>query len=485
MKKFVKITGIVLASIIVLLIVLPFAFKGKIVSTIKEEANKNLNAKLEFEDVRLSLIRNFPNFSIRLDELSLAGVDTFESDTLIRFRRFEAGLNLMSVISGEQIEINKVILSGAKINAIVLEDGTANWDIMITDSTESEPEVAEEEPAEDTAPMVLQLKKIAVEHSDIIYNDKESDVFAELSDFNFELKGDLTDDITNLNIKTWIQKITVSSEGVRYLSSAKAEFEGEINADLEQSIYTFKENKFKLNAIALAFDGTVEMPDTNIVTDVTFAVSDTKFRSILSMIPAIYKKDLEGVETSGTFNMTGYAKGTYNGMNMPAYGVNLLIKDGRFNYPDLPESIENIQVDLAVKAEEGSGDDMTIDINKAHIETAGNPFDAQIHIAMTAADTYLKGELNGKIDFGTLESLVPLEETKIKGILKTDLSFEGKLSDIDNERYDQFKADGIMDLQNFELTGADYPPTQISKMLLRFSPQYAALETFNARSGKS
>ncbi|MEA2042058.1 MAG: AsmA-like C-terminal region-containing protein, partial [Bacteroidota bacterium] len=65
------------------------------------------------------------------------------------------------------------------------------------------------------------------------------------------------------------------------------------------------------------------------------------------------------------------------------------------------------------------------------------------------------------------------------------LSFEGKLSDIDNERYDQFKADGILDLQNFELTGADYPPTQISKMLLRFSPQYAALETFNARSGKS
>ena len=44
MKKAFKITGIAIVAIIVLLMVLPMAFKGKIETIVKQEGNKLLNA---------------------------------------------------------------------------------------------------------------------------------------------------------------------------------------------------------------------------------------------------------------------------------------------------------------------------------------------------------------------------------------------------------------------------------------------------------
>lgn len=482
MKKFIKIFAIVIVVIIAALFILPVVFKGKIIQTIQDEANNTLNAELKFEDASLSLFRDFPNFSLKIEHLSLKGKDIFENDTLVAFNSLEAGLNLMSVISGDQIEINKLILDKAQIHAIVLRDGHANWDIMLPDTT-AEEETAETDTTEST--FALQLKKLEISESHIIYDDREGDIYAELLGFDFELSGDMTADVTDLKIKTLIKEMTVASEGIAYLDKVNTEFKGGIHADLAKSIYTFKENSLSLNKLVLNFDGSVAMPDTNIVLDLKFDAPDNDFKNALSLVPTIYQSDFEGMEASGSFNFKGYAKGTYNAVNMPGYGVDLKVDKARFAYPDLPKSAENITIDMNVTALEGSGDDMTVDIRKAHLEMAGNPFDARVYATMSAADTKAEGELNGKIDFNSLKDIVPLEDTEIKGLLETNMSFDAKLSDIDNEAYENVKAQGFFKLKNFSLIGPDYPEFLISTADMELSPQHMAVNQFDAQSGKS
>ena len=53
MKKLFKWIGIIALVFFVLALVLPFVFKDKIVSKIKEETNKSLNAKVDFGDFDL------------------------------------------------------------------------------------------------------------------------------------------------------------------------------------------------------------------------------------------------------------------------------------------------------------------------------------------------------------------------------------------------------------------------------------------------
>ena len=68
MKKFLKIFAVVLMLFIAFLIAIPFLFKGKIIEAIKQEANKSLDAKLNFGDVDLTLISSFPNLKLSLQE---------------------------------------------------------------------------------------------------------------------------------------------------------------------------------------------------------------------------------------------------------------------------------------------------------------------------------------------------------------------------------------------------------------------------------
>jgi len=143
MKKFLKIAGITLLVIFLLLLVLPFIFKGKIMNLAKNEINKMMNAKVDFDRLSLSFIRSFPNASISLDNFYIAGVNEFEGDTLFRAANVSATVNIKSFFGSTGYEISKVGVNDAKLHAIVLKNGKVNWDVMKVDSTAT---AANEEP---------------------------------------------------------------------------------------------------------------------------------------------------------------------------------------------------------------------------------------------------------------------------------------------------------------------------------------------------
>ena len=142
MKKFLKITGITVLVLIVALIALPFLFKDKLVKMAKEEANKNLNAKVDFGNFDLSIISSFPDFRFSIDNVSIVGVGEFEKDTLAFIKNLRTDVNIMSVIKGDQIKIKEIVIDQPQINAIVMHDGKANWDIT-KPSTDTTKQVAD------------------------------------------------------------------------------------------------------------------------------------------------------------------------------------------------------------------------------------------------------------------------------------------------------------------------------------------------------
>ena len=97
-KWFFKILLILIGLIFILMIVIPAFFKDEMLAKVKQEINKNVNAKVEFSDFRLSLFKSFPDLNLGLQELIVTGIDNFENDTLIYFESFDVQVNLMSAI---------------------------------------------------------------------------------------------------------------------------------------------------------------------------------------------------------------------------------------------------------------------------------------------------------------------------------------------------------------------------------------------------
>ena len=87
MKKGLKIAAITVGVIIILMLLLPFAFQGKIADIVKTEGNKMLNAQFDFERLNISLFRNFPQASVTLEDFWLKGTGEFANDTLVQPER--------------------------------------------------------------------------------------------------------------------------------------------------------------------------------------------------------------------------------------------------------------------------------------------------------------------------------------------------------------------------------------------------------------
>ncbi len=485
MKLILKILGVLIAIVILTMVAIPYFFRDQIVEVVKEEINKNVNASVDFADFNLSLFRSFPNFDFRLEGLSVVNKAPFEGDTLAHVPEFSLTLDLMSVIRGEDYELKKIVINRPVVNALVKKDGAANWDIAV--ESEAGPET-ETGPESESSPFVIQLRSVEINDATIVYDDKSLVTYALLEGVNHELSGDFTLDYTTLSTYTAIGKLTVIYDGVKYLNKVDAELDADIGADLANSIYKLEDNELRLNNLYIGFDGTVGMQengDINLM--LTYSSRKSGFRNFLSMIPAMYATDLEGLTTSGTLAITGNVKGIYNEESYPAFAFKLLVQDGFFQYPDLPKAVENVNIETRIDYPGGDFDNMTIDVPVFEMTMAGNRLSAALLVKKPMTDMDLNGEVNGNMDLSKVKEFYPLEEgDELSGVITSNVSFEGKMSALEAEIYDEFKFIGSVLLENLNYNTSMFSESvNIRKAQLNFSPEYLDLVNFSMNLGKN
>ena len=457
--------------IVVLMFTLPLIFKDKIRTKVEQVINESVNANVKFDDYKLGFFRNFPNLSFSLNNLSVTGIDQFEGDTLAGFNSFSLVFNLGSLFSKSGYEIKSIVMDRAVINAIVLKDGKANWDIM-KDTTES----VEEETTEPSA-MKIQLKNVEARNSLVAYIDRQSDMSAFLRNVNFVLSGDMTASETDLQMSFSAGEFTYIMEGMKYLNKVDLDADIDLLANLDTYKFTFRENYLALNDLRLKFSGTVAMPGEDIETDVTFATEQTSFKSLLSLIPSVYMSDYQDLKTSGEFALSGSAKGIYSDADstLPDIKLSMSVNNGLISYPDLPEQIKNINIKSEVFVDGKDMDKTTVDVDHFHMELAESPFDMKFALKTPISDPDFNGSMVGKIDLGALSKAVPMDSISLSGIIDMSVQMAGRMSMIEKEQYQSFKASGSMKINDMLIAMTGYPDVKINQAGFEFTPQYATM----------
>ncbi|NVJ47726.1 MAG: AsmA family protein, partial [Cytophagia bacterium] len=100
MKKVLKIFAGFILIVFIAILLIPVFFKGKIKELIISEFAKNTEATIYFDDFNLSLLRNFPNFTLSLDEMGIIGTGVFAQDTLFKVGELSATVDLNQVLFG-------------------------------------------------------------------------------------------------------------------------------------------------------------------------------------------------------------------------------------------------------------------------------------------------------------------------------------------------------------------------------------------------
>ena len=273
---------------------------------------------------------------------------------------------------------------------------------------------------------------------------------------------------------------------IRYLTDAKVNFRADIDAMLDSMIFVLKDNPLTINDIALNWAGSMAMPGDDISTDLTFNAPETSFKSLLSLIPAFYMKGFEELKASGTFALDGTVKGIYSSADstLPDITASLLVSDGIISYPDLPEKITAININGEVKTGGKELDNTTVDLSRFHFELAGNPFDLTMKLSTPLSDPAVIAGAKGKIDLAKLQQAIPLDSISLNGLIDVSLAMAGKMSMLENKKYDQFRADGDLIISGMAVEMTDMPGLKISNAAFDFNPAFAELKQLTDDGGR-
>ena len=407
MKTILKIFSALIILIISALLIMPVLFKDDIVQLVKEESNNAVNAKIDFGDFSLSMIKNFPNFHFAIENVTVNGIDEFEGVELAGIKELDLIIDLMSVIKGKSIEVKSIQIIEPSVYAKVLADGRANY--LIAKESDSV-DIVEEEVAKETTAFKLSLKQLKISQGKVIYDDATFPMHMAIRGLDVDLSGDFTENITSIETLLNSNAFDLNYDGINYINAANVNLDAMMEMNLEEFKFTFKENELMVNKLPLAFEGWIAMPDEAIEMNLTYMTKETDFIELLSMIPAEFAKDLVGVKTEGVLSLDGYVNGTYLDSLYPAFGVHLQVANAMFQYPDLPKAVENIQINAKVDSEEGGLDNTIVNIERFHIEIAENPFDFNLYLSNPISDPYIRAAMKGKLMLDNLKDVIPLEE---------------------------------------------------------------------------
>ena len=470
---------IFLALLIASAFAIPLFFKGRIISMTNYEINKNINAKTTIKDIDLSLlknIRNFPNIALGITDLVIIGSPPFDGDTLLSIGKVTVSLDIMSVIKGENYKIKSIELNELVLNAIKNIDGIENWNITKSSKDTS------------ASSFKMALKKLNIDHADISYDDLQAGTTVRIENLHHLGKGDFTSDVLDYTSETNIEKLSVVQGIIPYLKNAKTSFSSTLHINQKNNRFDFAENKLSINDLGLLFNGFIHFMDSSRTEmDIRFKADKTDFKSLLSLIPAIYSKDFDKLKSSGNLQLDGNAKGFMQGNSYPQFLVNLKVDDGKFQYPSLPTAVTDVFIGAHISNPGGSLDKTNVNVPELRLKMANEPITARFELTTPVSDPNINLSAKGKLNLSDIQRIYPMENVQnLSGKALVDLTVKAKKSDVDAKRYQNINASGTIQTYGILYASKDVPkPVSVTNLLLNFSPQYVEIKECKGAIGSS
>lgn len=405
------------------LIVVPIFFKDNIRELINREVSKNLKASVYFDADRIGItfFKSFPDLTLTLEDFGLVGVESFSEDTLVAMEEFGLTIDVINLIFGDEVEVKSINLLNPRMILLIDENGQANYDIVIEGETATD--------VSDTVSdggLTVSIKSWNVQNGRMVYYDHSTNFLMALDGIHHTGSGNFSLDNFDLNTSTTVERMMASYEDVEYLKDKQLIAEVTLHVDMSNQRYTFKDNVFSLNDFHFGIEGFLEMLPEYYNLDMSFYGQDNTVKSILSLIPGAYTEDFRDIEAEGLLDFQGSLKGIYDVEKelLPSFNLQLLAENGRIKYPDLPESISNIQFDMVLDNATGSYEKTVIDLKQLHLELGNNPVDATLKM-YNLVDYRLDAVVNADVNLGDVSKFYPLEDTDLSGKIDVDLEIHG------------------------------------------------------------
>src|SRR4030095_3412027 len=334
--KSLKITGIIILSLLLLMFLLPILFPDFVAKKIKVWANEVIVTDLNFSKARLSFFNHFPSLTLTLYDVSLKGSAPFEKDTLIRANEIALGVALNTIFS-EKILVDEIYLSNGNIDIKVDKNGKPNYNVYRTGP-------AKTSTTADTNGTQLKIELIQIEHSDIVYDDHSVPMLITANELNYSGKGDLSKSIFDLYSDVEVDSFDLDYDNMLYIGSKHLQAQLITKINTNSLAFVFEKNDLRINSLPAQLRGNFEFLQNGYNMEFRLISRETDLHDVLTALPPEYLQWLNKTKVDGKTEMDAYLTGKYiEEQNiMPDLGFNLKIRDGYISNQNAPSPIKNL-----------------------------------------------------------------------------------------------------------------------------------------------
>lgn len=479
LKKILKGFGILILVLLVALVTVPYLFQDKIKEMLAETINKNVDATVAFEDVDLSLLRSFPRANVTVDKLSIINKAPFAGDTLAYFDELDLKMSVMELFKDktETMSIESISSKNGLLNIVFNKDGVGNFDIAI--------ENAKKKSDGKSDPLALNIQDYAIENYRFRYFDEGSGLELKIDSLNHSGKGDFAKSKLDLTTKS-TAKVSLNMDKTNYMKNVALDLEAVLGIDLDQSIYTFKQNKALINNLPLTFDGSIAIVEQGQQYDLTFKTASSAFKNFLGLVPSAYSGSLDNVKTTGEFTVQGFAKGLYSDNTVPKFNVAIASNNASVQYPDLPKSVQNIVIDAKIINETGILNETYVNLDKLSFKIDRDVFNASANIRNVVENPLVDAKLDGVVNLANLSQAYPIKLDKpLSGIVTANVKTKFDMASVEASHYDKMDNSGNLTLTGFRYLDENNKAINISKAAVQFSTTRINLQELAATTGNT
>jgi hypothetical protein len=458
--------------------------------------NEAVGREIEVDKVSFSLFKTFPRFSIVVENMRIPGEEevqrtesrdtrntmTAESGrdersmaaatpgtglapTLASMQEMILTVNLRPLLSGN-LEVNRLDIDRLNFTYIIFEDGTTNLDSILEN-------MASEEPAtENDGSMNIDLQSVTVRNSRIGYTDRETDLTLLLT--GLDARMSLTyGDLLVTDIEADVEGLRLVYEGDFIVRNLPVSLRQNSTVDFNNEILTINAGTLNIQGLGLDISGAVsDWSAEAMMLNLALKSSSDDFAALLDMVPDTYKKNLEGVQTSGAFTVDATITGEAGNGLIPDFQALVEVNDGYIKYPGVEKPIEDIQIRMEANNSLISIHRFTAvaDVNTLSVNgKINNPLEE-------TADFNLDIDLD--MDLSTVERFYPLDGIVLAGAMVINGNAAGEIAKSQEAR---FNANVRLVNGYVKMPDLDKPVTDMN-IVLNATQDLVQIESFSAKA---
>ena len=467
-KKILAIVALCIVSVVFILPLIGFSILNwgilppkKLTPLVVEQTNKFIDAHFECERIELTYFETYPYLGVKLinghlthqmpDSISKDHLLDIPADSLFSFQQAKLSVQPFDFLFKKRITIKDLSISSPRFYGFVSSDGHPNWDIYLTKETDEETENEETDKESDLP--VIDLQRVRIYNGKFTYDDRQSDVFAEVGGFFLTIDGSLTGNENRLSIDAGTSSILFDCPDYRLKNNVSLQLKSKVLLTDQYQSVTLQDAELRINQFPFTASGSLrKIPESNLShVDLEMDLKIGNLNDLLDFVPDAYLKDRNQMVTKGEISLNSTITGLVGDSIMPSINLCCKINNGSYHMKGVKQGIDTLQMDLDLHLNGRNPDSSYVELQDFTLIGLNTALSMNGYVYNLYTNPQIYAVMRGNMDFTRLgEEFFNPDTLLIEGLLQADLMAHFKLDDLLDSQFGKIKAAGSLSVDQLK-----------------------------------